>query len=56
MGIYKIIFTISQSLFIVLALIAVFTDKRKDQRDCMFKIILWYVMISSVGCIVGMWM
>lgn len=54
--VFKTIFTVTQSLFIILALIAVLTDKQKDTRNNTWLFFVYYIVISSIGCIWGMWL
>lgn len=54
--VFKTIFTVTQSLFIILAIIAVLTDKQKDTRNNTWLFFVYYIVISSIGCIWGMWL
>ena len=56
MLVYKSIFTVTETLFIFLALMAIWSDKKKGERDTSFLITIIFVLVSSLGCIVGMWM
>lgn len=53
---YKILFTVTQSLFVILTFLAVVTDSRKNERHKSFLAMVYFMIISSIGCIWGMWL
>ena len=56
MTLYKIIFTVTQAMFILSALGAMLFDERKAERTDSFRVIAYFVIISSIGCTIGMWL
>lgn len=53
---YKIFFTITQIIFIALAILAIAGNKNSIERHQSFWYVTLYILFTSIGCTVGMWL